>query len=105
MDSLEILEDHRPELEAICQEFRVKRLCTYGETAKGGWDLWTADFQFVVEFDNASPTIDTQDPYFEFRNRLADILKSTVDLYDRREIKSRFLLRMVDRSSRGWYQF
>ncbi len=105
MNSLAILNSKRDEVVSLCKEYAVKRLQPCGPTARGEFDAWLADFQFIAEFDPGLSAMHASDPYFQFREKLGELLGGTVDLFDPTSGigMHRFLTRKMDQKSSDWY--
>jgi predicted nucleotidyltransferase len=77
---IDLIEEHRGEIEALCREFGVTRLELFGSAATGEFDPERSDIDFLVDYP---PDYDFGlwlSRYFEFKERLEEVLGLPVDL-------------------------
>ncbi len=75
-----LIEQHREAINALCREFGVVRLELFGSAATGEFDPNRSDVDFIVEYP---PDYDFGlwlTRYFEFKQRLENVLGYPVDL-------------------------
>ncbi len=75
-----LIEQHRKAINALCREFGVVRLELFGSAATGEFDPNRSDVDFIVEYP---PDYDFGlwlTRYFEFKQRLENVLGYPVDL-------------------------
>jgi uncharacterized protein len=49
---VQLVEQHRTQIEALCRTYRVKRLELFGSAARGDFDASRSDLDFLVEFED-----------------------------------------------------
>ena len=49
---IKLIEQHRPQLLALCRKYDVRRLDLIGSAARDDFDFSRSDLDFVVEFNN-----------------------------------------------------
>lgn len=49
---LDLIEQNREQIAALCRQYQVKRLELFGSAARGDFDPTTSDVDFMVEFEN-----------------------------------------------------
>src|SRR5262245_48637970 len=76
---IELIENHRAQLEALCRQHHVKTLEIFGSAANGEFDPQRSDLDFLVEFlPEASQRI--FHGYFDFRDDLEKLFGRKMDL-------------------------
>jgi predicted nucleotidyltransferase len=84
---LQLIEEHRPEIAALCRRFGVRRLAVFGSAARGtDFDPARSDVDLLVEFE-ASAGKDLGS-YFDLKEALEKVFGRTVDLVDRGAIEA-----------------
>lgn len=99
---LDLLEQHRPEIEALCRRFQVRRLEVFGSAALGTFDPDRSDVDFLVEFTpDAEPRL--AELYLDLIAALRNLLGRDVDLVMSRSIRNPHLRQVIDRSRTTLY--
>jgi predicted nucleotidyltransferase len=81
-----LIEAHRPEIEALCRRFAVRRLEVFGSAARGDdFDASLSDADFLVEF--APEAALGLGAYQDLKDALAQVLGRPVDLVERPAIE------------------
>jgi uncharacterized protein len=88
---------HREELQALCRRFHVRRLDLFGSAARGDFDPERSDFDIVVEFDRAYPSIRSM-PYFGLKEGLEGLLGRKVDLVELSAVRNPYLKASIEAS-------
>ncbi len=85
---IDAIEQHRPELEALCQRYRVERLFLVGSAVDGTFDPARSDLDFLVEFhpDDKSATT-----YFGLLEDLKALFGREVDLIERHCVRNPYI--------------
>src|SRR5882724_9635384 len=99
---IDLIEQHRDELEALCQRYRVRTLELFGSAADGTFDPAHSDLDFLVDFLPLEPG----QPfafYFGLLESLRELFSRRVDLVTIRTIQNPFFLRSVNRSRQVLY--
>lgn len=92
---LNLIEQHRAELERLCRRLLVERLELFGSAATGEFRPDESDLDFLVEFRPLAPG-DRADAYFGLLHALEDLFRRRVDLVTNQAIQSRRFARAVD---------
>lgn len=93
---LELIENHRQQIIALCIRHRVKRLELFGSAARGDFDPARSDVDFFVEFMSyETPTI--ADQWFGLQEDLQNLLGCNVDLTSTRAAKNPYFLETANR--------
>jgi predicted nucleotidyltransferase len=74
-----VVEGKRPEIEALCRGFGIRRLDVFGSAVGEEFDVDSSDVDVLVEFD-AGPGFDWVDAYFGLKEGLERVLDRVVDL-------------------------
>ena len=74
-----IVDRHRPQIEALCRTYRVKRLDVFGSAVREDFDPMRSDVDFLVEFEQ-DPELNTFHAYMGMRSELSRLLGRPVDL-------------------------
>jgi uncharacterized protein len=83
----EMIEQKRTEIEALCQELRIRRLDLFGSAAGGLFDPDTSNVDVLVEFD-VQPGFDYFGTYFDLKEGLERILGYPVDVISATSIRN-----------------
>lgn len=99
---IDLIEQHRAELEALCRKHRVKTLEVFGSAADGTFDPARSDLDFLVEFlpDTGGRMFDG---YFDLKDDLERLFHRTVDLVMPRAIRNRYFLEAVNEQRKPVY--
>ncbi len=73
------VESKRSQLEALCQEYRVRRLELFGSAAAGHFDPKRSDLDFLVSFEAMSPE-ELANSYFWLLASLEDLFEVPIEL-------------------------
>ena len=93
---LDLIEQHRRQITALCHRHEVKRLELFGSAARGDFDPAQSDLDFFVEFISYdSPRI--ADKWFGLQEDLEKLLGCRVDLTSARTAKNPYFLEMANR--------
>jgi len=97
-----IIEEHRAELEELCQRYCVKTLEAFGSMADGAFDNSRSDLDFLVEFlpEAASRSFSG---YFDFKHALETLFARKVDLVMPGAIRNPYFRKSVNRQRRVLY--
>ncbi len=90
------IEQHRQELNALCQEYDVERLALFGSAVTGSFRVDSSDLDFLVEFRSPSAPR-YADRYFGLLEGLQNIFKRPVDLIVESAIKNPYFRDAVNR--------
>ncbi|HUR29558.1 MAG TPA: nucleotidyltransferase domain-containing protein [Planctomycetota bacterium] len=99
---IELIERHRPAIEAICRNRHVLRLEVFGSATGRHFDPKRSDVDFLVEFVKDRP-LDLVDAYFGLHEDLERLLGRPVDLVMTSAIKNPFFLESVNESRQTVY--
>ncbi len=69
---IDLVEQHRQEIAALCRKYGVRKLELFGSAASGAFDHAQSDIDFFYEFD-ANPK-DLADRYFGLAEELEQLL-------------------------------
>ncbi|HPD13442.1 MAG TPA: nucleotidyltransferase domain-containing protein [Planctomycetota bacterium] len=93
-----LVEQHKPALDSLCREFRVRRLELFGSAATSEGPLAeSSDLDFLVEFLPLEPGAHA-DAYFGLLAALEDLFGRPVDLVMTRAITNPYFLESVNRT-------
>src|SRR5947207_15941450 len=92
---LNLIEARRTDVEALCRQFRVRRLDVFGSAVRGGFDPTTSDFDFLVEFEEL-PAGTSARTYFGLKESLEALFGRPVDLVMDRAIVNPYFRASVD---------
>lgn len=99
---IDLIEQHRSELEGLCRKYRVKRLEVFGSAADGTFDPSCSDLDFLVEFlpVGAGQLFDF---FFDLQDGLQTLFGRKVDLVSPRAIRNPYFQKAIDRSRQVLY--
>src|SRR5438552_14619458 len=99
---IDLIEQHRGELEALCRKYSVRTLELFGSAADGSFDPVRSDLDFLVEFLPLEPG----QPfayYFGLLECLRKLFERPVDLVTSRTIQNPVFQRSVNRNRQVLY--
>jgi predicted nucleotidyltransferase len=87
-----------PEIEELCRRFGVTRLELFGSATGPEFDAETSDFDFLVEFEDVSPSSNYGIRFLDFAEALEAVLGRSVDLLTPDSIRNPYLRQAIDES-------
>jgi uncharacterized protein len=100
---IDLIEQHRAELQELCRRYRVKKLEVFGSAADGAWDRVRSDLDFLVEFLPDQDLGPWLRHYFDFKDQLERLLERPVDLVFGTSLKNPYFIREVNRTRKTLY--
>lgn len=91
---VEVLEQHRREIAAICSKYGVKKLESFGSAVRGDFDPAHSDVDFFYEFDGNS--VGLADRFFGLLEDLELLLGRKVDLVSTRDVRNPYFLQVAN---------
>jgi predicted nucleotidyltransferase len=97
-----LIEQHRPEVAALCSRFGVRSLEVFGLAADGAFDPAHSHIDFLVEFlqDDAGILFDR---YFELQEALEHLLRRKIDLVTASALENPDVIAAVNESRQTVY--
>jgi len=92
---IKLIEQHRPQLLALCRKYDVRRLDLIGSAARDDFDFSRSDLDFVVEFNDFTVE-NAADRYLGLIVDLEDLFGRKVDLVSYRAIRNPYFKQVVD---------
>lgn len=92
---IKLIEQHRPQLLALCRKYDVRRLDLIGSAARDDFDAARSDLDFVVEFNNFT-VANAADRYLGLMVDLEDLFGRKIDLVSYRAIRNPYFKQVVD---------
>lgn len=89
-----LLTDNKDSIEALCREYRIKKLDVFGSAATGAFNPETSDIDFVVDlgyYDN-----DVAKRYLDLIAALEDLLGYPVQMITEPSIRNPYFREAVD---------
>ncbi len=99
---IQLLEDRREDISALCKRYGIVRLEVFGSAATGAFDPETSDVDFVVDLGGYEPGVARR--FFEFADGLEALLERHVDLITEEQIRNPYYRRSVERSRELVYE-
>lgn len=92
---IELIKQHRQELESLCRQYHVERLEVFGSATTDAFDDQRSDLDFLVEF---LPLNEGQyaDTYFDLLFALQELFGRSVDLVMPESIKNPYFLQAIN---------
>ena len=93
---------HRADISAICQRYRISRLEVFGSAARAiDFNPETSDADFLVEFaPDAQPGLDA---FFGAKADLEKLLGRSVDLVETAAVRNPYVLASINRNREAVY--
>ena len=99
---IDVVEQHRDEIRALCREYGVRRLDLFGSAATGAFDAATSDLDFVATFaDTHVPGY--ADRYLGFAEALEALFGRPVDVVTEPSIKNPYFRQTVEATRQPVY--
>ncbi len=97
-----LIEQHRPEVAALCRRFGVQSLEVFGVAADGAFDPAHSHIDFLVEFlpDEAGSLFDN---YFELQQALEQLFARKIDLVTTSALENPDVIAVVNASRQMIY--
>jgi predicted nucleotidyltransferase len=93
---LNLIEQSREQIIALCRRHGVKRLELFGSAASDGFDPGKSDIDFFYELDPAGDR-GIADRFFDFQRDLQSLLGLPVDLVSARDASNPYFLEVANR--------
>ena len=90
-----LIDRHRPQIEALCRTYRVKRLDVFGSAVRADFDLVRSDVDFLVEFE-PDPDLNAFHAYMGLRGELSRLLERPVDLVMPSGVRNRYFAQEIE---------
>ncbi len=100
---IQVLEDNRDAIAALCRKYHVAKLEVFGSAATGDFDPHASDFDFLVEFQPDQDLGPWLSHYFDLQKELETLLGKAVDLVMPAAMKNPYFIREVNRTRRVLY--
>ncbi len=99
---ISLIENHRPEVSALCHQFGVQSLDVFGSAADGAFDPAHSDIDFLVEF-NPQHAVSLFHRYFALQESLEQLFGRKVDLVSAAGLSNPYFIASVNRSRQPLY--
>lgn len=99
---IELIEQNRTSLIAVCRRYRVRRLEVFGSAVTGPFDPATSDLDFLVDFGDM-PGHERFDAYFDLLDALRALFGREVDLVESDAMRNPWFIRQVNQSRTELY--
>jgi predicted nucleotidyltransferase len=93
---LKLIEQHREQITALCQEFGVKRLELFGSAARGDFDPTQSDLDFFVDF-LSDDWHGAADRWFGLQEGLQRVFACEIELVSIPEATNPYFLQVANR--------
>jgi predicted nucleotidyltransferase len=94
---IDLVEQHRADLVALCQQHHVRTLEVFGSATDGTFDSQRSDLDFLVDFLPMSPGQHSK-AYFNLLFGLEDLFHRRIDLVETSAISNPYFLKSVNQS-------
>ena len=100
---IDLIEEHRTAMAALCHKFHVARLEIFGSAADDTFDEEASDLDFLVEFLPGQSLGPWMSVYFDLKSELEQLFGHGVDLVMSGALKNPYFIREVNRTRRLVY--
>lgn len=97
-----LIEQHRPEVAALCSRFGVQSLEVFGSAADGDFDPAHSDIDFLVEF-SPEDTGSLFHRYFGLQEALENVFQRKIDLVSASSLSNPYFIAAVNHSRQSVY--
>lgn len=91
---IDLIEQHRDRIEALCREYGVRRLEVFGSAASGAFDRDTSDVDLFVEFQDLGWKGSFK-RYMGLKLALEDLLGRPVDLVEPQAVTNPYFMEVA----------
>jgi len=99
---IELIEQHRTQVEKLCRKYGVKTLEVFGSAADGSWDPQRSDLDFLVQFAPCEPRLHYE-RYFGLLEGFQALFARPIDLVEADAMRNPYFIRSVQGSRRLLY--
>jgi uncharacterized protein len=99
---LDLIENHRTEVENLCRKHHVAKLEVFGSAVTGEFKPESSDLDFLVKFGPLPPG-EYADAFFGLLHGLEDLFHRKIDLVTDQPIENHFFRRAVDKQRTLFY--
>lgn len=100
----QIIERHKVEITALCEEFGVDRLEVFGSANTSEFDPLRSDIDFLVTYPPEYDIGPWMQRFFELRDRLSILLGRPIDLLESKKFRNPFFEKAVSESRISIYE-
>jgi predicted nucleotidyltransferase len=97
-----LIEQHLPEIVALCRKYRVKRLELFGSAASGKFDPARSDIDFFYEFPEGDDS-ELLDRYFGMIEGLEKLFGRRIDFVSALDATNPYFLEVANRHRQTLY--
>ncbi len=94
---IDLIEQNRGQIAALCRQYQVKRLELFGSAARGNFDPQTSDIDFIAEFEDLGWKGSFR-RYMGLKMDLERILNRSVDLVEPSAFANPYFAQVVNRN-------
>src|SRR5438552_2648042 len=94
---IELIEQHRAELDNLCRKHHVKTLEVFGSAATGAWDPAQSDLDFLVDFHLMERGQHAK-AYFGLLLALEDLYQRKIDLVETPAVSNPYFLKSINQN-------
>ena len=98
-----LIAERLPEVRALCEKYRVKRLTLFGSAVKGTFDPDKSDLDFVVEFEWDPDPLERGRLWTFLWEDLGDLFGRNIDLIVASTIKNPYIAQSIERAHMDLY--
>src|SRR5436189_338776 len=99
---IDMIEQHRTELDALCRRYQVRTLELFGSAADGTFEPERSDLDFLVDFELMEPGAHAK-AYFGLWFALRDLFHLEVDLVETPALTNHCFLKTIHAQRRVLY--
>ena len=92
---IELVEQKKSEVAALCRKYQVERLDLFGSAATGTFDPAFSDLDFIVAFENHSAP-GLLDRYLDLAEALERLFNRHVDLITQRSVRNPYFRQTIE---------
>jgi len=93
---IDLLKDKQPEIAALCQHYRIRKLEVFGSAATGAFNPESSDIDFLIDLGGYEPGVSGR--FFDFADAMEELLGYRVELVTEDSIRNPYFRRSVNRS-------
>ncbi len=98
-----ILKNELKSLKALCRQYKVKSLYSFGSVDTNRFNLDSSDIDLLIEFDPEITIEEYTDNFFALREKLTDLFCRKIDLVTKRSLSNPFFINEVEHTKQLLY--
>lgn len=96
------LKNYVKDIQALCEGHKVKSLYAFGSVLTKRFNV-NSDVDLIVDIDEDDPIVYAES-YFDLKFKLEELMQKPIDLLEKKGLKNRHLLRVIEQTKQVVYE-